>query len=89
MFFMLSGISASNYKTEKNGYLAFCLSKWNRLGVALIFSIFMYLIPSLYIRQPFAKIGLILDSEGNRTIEWNVIKYLKGVVNGGLVFKLG
>lgn len=81
MFFMLSGISASNYKTEKKGFIAYCKAKWNRLGLSLIFSIFVYLIPSLYIRQPFAKIALIKDSDGNPHIEWNVFKYFFGIFN--------
>ena len=89
MFFMMSGISASNYKTEKHGFIKFCMSKWNRLGLGLIFSMIVYLIPSLYIRQEFAPIGRINDPEGNPMIEWNFIKYVQGIVNGRLVFKLG
>jgi hypothetical protein len=89
MFFMMSGISASNFKTEKNGFSRFAYNKWTRLGVALVFSIFVYLIPSLYIRQDFAAIGRINDQDGNPYIEWNFVTYFKGIFNGGLVFKLG
>lgn len=57
MFFVMSGQGASQYPTEKMGFGAYAQSKIKKLGLAFVFAIFAYLIPSLYIRQPFAEIG--------------------------------
>lgn len=57
MFFFMSGLAVSQYPTEKRGFYAFAKGKFQKLGVGLIYGIFFYLIPSLYIRQPFATIG--------------------------------
>ena len=57
MFFVMSGQAASQYPTEKKGFLAYAQGKFKKLGLAFVFAVFAYLIPSLYIRQPFAEIG--------------------------------
>ena len=53
VFFFLSGMSASFYKSEKYGFFKYFWSKMNRLVFPFIFSIFVFLVPRLYIAQEF------------------------------------
>ena len=48
-FFMLSGIGASNFKTEKHGFTKYGLDKLKRLGFPFFLSLFVFLIPRLYV----------------------------------------
>jgi hypothetical protein len=53
MFFYISGASASRYNCEKHGFFGFLGGKILRLLVPLLFVVPIFLIPRLYLSQPF------------------------------------
>ena len=59
MFFLLSGIGASNYKSEKHGFGKYAIEKLLRLALPFFASLFVFLIPRLYVAQEFDAIGRV------------------------------
>lgn len=53
MFFHISGMGATYYNTEKNGFASFFGNKTIRLMVPFVLAIFIFLIPRLYFGQQY------------------------------------
>jgi fucose 4-O-acetylase-like acetyltransferase len=85
-FFMLSGIGASNYKTEKHGFLKYFLTKLKKLMIPFFLSLFVFLIPRLYVAQQYDNIGRVNQMQD---IEWNLFKYVPLIMKSSWVYKLG
>ena len=83
---MLSGIGASNYKSEKHGFIKYVIDKFMRLAVPFFISLFVFLIPRLYVAQEFDPIGRV---NGEQDIEWNFLTYAGLIMRSNWVFKLG
>ena len=86
MFFMLSGIGASNYKTENHGFSKYAMEKFLRLALPFFASLFVFLIPRLYVAQEFDPIGRVNNEQD---IEWNFFTYAGLIMKSNWVFKLG
>jgi fucose 4-O-acetylase-like acetyltransferase len=86
MFFMLSGIGVSNYKTEKHGFIKYFLTKLKKLLLPFFISLFVFLIPRLYIAQQYDSIGRVNQMQD---IEWNLFKYVPQIIRTNWVYKLG
>lgn len=59
MFFYISGIGASHYNCEKNKFLKFLLGKVVRLSLPLVVAVPLFLIPRLYLSQPYEDTGRV------------------------------
>lgn len=55
VFFLLSGMGLSFFKTENSSFFSFFLNKFYRLIVPLIACFFLLLIPKLYIQQIYSE----------------------------------
>jgi fucose 4-O-acetylase-like acetyltransferase len=55
MFFYISGIGSTFFNTEKKNYFIFVGEKILRLLVPFIIAIFIFLMPRLYLGQPYEK----------------------------------
>ena len=55
VFFLLSGMGLSFYKTENSSFFSFFINKFNRLIIPLIACLFLLLIPKLYIQQIYSE----------------------------------
>jgi len=53
MFFYISGIGATFFNTEKKSYFTFIWEKTLRLGIPFVIGIFVFLMPRLYLGQPY------------------------------------
>jgi fucose 4-O-acetylase-like acetyltransferase len=85
-FFLLSGIGASNYKTEKHGFIKYSLEKFKRLALPFFLSLFIFLIPRLYVAQEYDPIGRVNKEQD---IEWDFFTYAGLIMKSNWVFKLG
>jgi peptidoglycan/LPS O-acetylase OafA/YrhL len=84
MFFYISGIGTTYYKTEKKN--AYCLFVWNkvtRIMFPFIVACFVFLIPRLYLGQDFENFtrpqGVITKNIGEfyiKTIKYNLVTNL-------------
>jgi len=57
MFFILSGMGLSFYKTEKNNFFTFLCDKFFRLVIPFFIAVFVFVTPKLYLSQDFEKNG--------------------------------
>jgi len=55
MFFYISGIGSTFFNTEKKNYFIFIGEKILRLLLPFIIGIFVFLMPRLYLGQPYEK----------------------------------
>jgi len=53
MFFYISGMGATFYNTEGKGFFLFTWGKILRLLIPFVIAIFIFLIPRLYLGQPY------------------------------------
>ena len=83
---MLSGMSTAFFKTEVHGFGRYVRGKATRLLVPFFLSVFVFLIPRLYLSQGWEAIGR-LDKQSR--IEWNFFKYVPEILADNIVMKLG
>jgi len=53
MFFYISGIGSTFFNTEKKNYFIFVWEKILRLLIPFVIGIFVFLMPRLYLGQPY------------------------------------
>lgn len=75
-----------NYPTETKGFGQYAKGKSIRLMLPLIFGLFVFLIPKLYLSQGWESIGRL---NKNTDIEWNFFKYVPLILADNIVMKLG
>lgn len=71
MFFMISGMASSFFKTQKRGFLVYLKAKFMRLIVPLLISVPAFLVPRLYFSQSYETIGVI-----GGDVDWNFFTYV-------------
>jgi hypothetical protein len=86
LFFLLSGMMGIHFPTETRGFGQYAIGKFKRLMTPFFFSVFVFLIPRLYISQGWEPIGRL---KKQTEIEWNFFKYVPAIVADNIVLKLG
>jgi peptidoglycan/LPS O-acetylase OafA/YrhL len=85
IFFFISGNVATLFDAERpNGFRRYLWSKFMRLFVPLIVSIFLFLIPRHYIGQSWDPIGLVNGQEN-----WDFATYVPSLLADDFLTKLG